>query len=160
MKSALLFVPGAVFGVGFLLSGMSNPQKVLAFLDVAGGEWDPSLMFVMVGAIGVFALLNLLIHRRVSPLLGGSLPGARSKGSVTPRLLIGAALFGVGWGLGGICPGPALTDVGTLDPEILVFVGCMLVGMLVAQRGLGADAPAPARAVDPGAEAPQAVAAS
>ena len=156
MKSALLFFPGVVFGVGLLLSGMSNPQKVIAFLDVTGGAWDPSLMFVMVGAIGTFAVLNLLVHRRAAPLLGGKLPGARSKGGVTPRLLVGAGLFGVGWGLGGICPGPALTDLGTFDVEILVFVGCMLAGMILAQRGFGADAPSPAPSPEPSAALPTA----
>ncbi|MCA8923361.1 MAG: YeeE/YedE family protein [Planctomycetes bacterium] len=139
MKSALLFVPGALFGIGLLLSGMSNPAKVIGFLDVAGGAWDPSLMFVMVGAIGTFAVINLLVHRRAAPLFGGCLPGARARGAIGARLLIGSAVFGVGWGLLGICPGPALTDLATFDREILVFVGAMIAGMIVSQRVLGAD---------------------
>ncbi len=139
MKNVLLFVPGFVFGVGLAVSGMSNPAKVLAFLDVSGA-WDPSLAFVMVGAIGAFAVINRLVHRRPSPVLGGKLPGPRSRGAIDGRLITGAALFGVGWGLSGLCPGPAITDLSTLRPEILAYLAAMLVGMAVAQRGLGADA--------------------
>jgi uncharacterized protein len=142
VKSALLFVPGFVFGVGLAVSGMTNPDKVADFLDVAGGAWDPSLAFVMVGAIGAFATLNALVHRwREAPVLGGELPGPRSKGKVDARLLAGAALFGAGWGLGGVCPGPALASLTALVPELLGFVAAMLGGMAVAQRAFGADAP-------------------
>lgn len=140
MKQALLFVPGLLFGAGLAISGMTNPAKVIGFLDVAGA-WDPSLALVMVGAIGVFALLNWAIHRRGKTVFPGSLPGARSTTGVSPKLLAGAAIFGAGWGLSGVCPGPALADVSTLRPEVFAYLGGMLVGMLIAQRGLGADAP-------------------
>ena len=140
MKLLLYALPGALFGAGLAISGMTNPAKVINFLDVAG-HWDPSLAFVMAGAIAVFATLNQLIHTRPAPLLGGSLPGRRATSKVSPRLLIGASLFGVGWGLGGVCPGPALTDLGLLRPDVLAFVGAMLVGMLIAQRGFGVDVP-------------------
>ncbi len=137
--AALLFLPGVVFGVGLAVSGMTDPGKVIGFLDLAG-EWDPSLAFVMGGAVLAFTLLNQVVHRRAKPLLEGELPGRRAKGELTPRLFIGAALFGVGWGLGGICPGPALANLGALRLEALVFVPAMLVGMLIAQRVFGADA--------------------
>ena len=140
MRPAALFVPGVLFGVGLAVSGMTDPAKVLGFLDVAGA-WDPSLAFVMIGAIGTFAPLNMLIHRRAHALDGTELPGARSHGGVNARLLAGAAVFGVGWGLAGICPGPAGVDLATLRPGIVAFVAAMLVGMVVAQRGLGADPP-------------------
>lgn len=142
MKAFALLFPGALFAVGLLLSGMYDPAKVLAFLDVAGGAWDPSLAFVMVGAIGTFAVLNQLVHRRERPLLEGTLPGPKGSSGVDAQLVLGATLFGVGWGLGGVCPGPALTDLGSGRVEILAYVGAMLVGMVVAQRVFGADAPA------------------
>lgn len=144
MKSLVLALPGVVFAIGLLVSGMYDPQKVLAFLDVAGGAWDPSLAFVMVGAIGTFAVLNLLVHRRERPLLEGKLPGPKGSSGVDAKLALGAVLFGVGWGLGGVCPGPALTDLGSGRVEVFAFVGAMLVGMIVAQRVFGADAPAQA----------------
>lgn len=140
-RDALLFVPGLLFGVGLAVSGMSNPAKVIGFLDVSGGAWDPSLAFVMVGAIGVFAVLNLLVHRREAALNGGALPGPKSDTGVSPRLLVGATVFGVGWGLSGVCPGPALADVSTLQPEVFAYLGAMALGMVVAQRLFGLDVP-------------------
>ena len=123
---------GALFGVGLLTSGMVRPDKVLGFLDVAG-QWDPSLAWVMVGAIGVHLLLRRLILRRTRPLLSSSfhLP---SKRRIDSQLIAGAAIFGVGWGLGGYCPGPSLVTAatGTLSP--LLFVGGMLLGMVLTKR--------------------------
>ncbi len=141
MRALVFLLPGALFGVGLVVSGMSNPAKVHDFLDVAGGRWDPSLAFVMVGAIGVFATLNLLVHRRPRALSGQPLPGPRSRGSVQRRTVLGAVLFGVGWGLSGICPGPAISAIGTLRVEVFVFLGTMLLGMVVAQRVFGMDTP-------------------
>lgn len=141
MKNALQLIPGLLFGAGLAISGMTNPAKVRAFLDVAG-PWDPSLMLVMVGAIAVFAALNLLIHRREAPLCGGALPGPRSRGPLNRRLLLGAALFGAGWGLSGICPGPALANLSAPSPGLLAFIAAMILGMVIAQRVFGADAPA------------------
>lgn len=141
MKDALFLVPGLIFGLGLAISGMNNPAKVIGFLDVTGGAWDPSLALVMLGAIATFAPLNILIHRRAAALYGGPLPGARSTTGVSPRLVIGAAIFGAGWGLSGVCPGPAIADVGTLRGEVLVYLAAMIAGMVLAQRGFGADAP-------------------
>jgi uncharacterized membrane protein YedE/YeeE len=141
VKDALLIVPGFLFGVGLALSGMTNPKKVVDFLDVTGA-WDPSLALVMVGAIGAFAILNALVHKkREEPVLCGELPGPRSEGEVDRRLLAGATLFGVGWGLSGVCPGPALANLSTLTPELLAFLVAMVGGMLAAQRVFAADAP-------------------
>ena len=141
MRSSLaLLVPGLLFGVGLGISGMTDPAKVIHFLDITG-DWDPSLALVMAGAIAAFALLHMLIQRRDRPLLEGELPGKPSR-QIDRRLLIGASLFGIGWGLGGFCPGPALTNLGYLRAEALVFVPAMAVGMLVAQGIFRADSPA------------------
>lgn len=138
MKRALLFlVPGALFGAGLAISGMTNPAKVTGFLDLFGA-WDPSLACVMVGAIASYWLTTRLARRRAVPLLGGDFPGPPSN-TIDARLVVGAALFGIGWGLLGFCPGPAVANLGALRPAALAFVPAMIAGMLVAQRGFGVD---------------------
>jgi uncharacterized membrane protein YedE/YeeE len=121
------FAAGLLFGAGLLLSGMADPAKVLAFLDVAGA-WDPSLLLVMAGAIGVGLLPFAWARRRRLSLLGlpMQLPASNR---IDRGLLLGAVLFGVGWGLAGICPGPALVLVGSAVAEGLVFTVAMLAGM-------------------------------
>ena len=118
---------GLIFGLGLILSGMANPAKVLGFLDLAG-SWDPSLMFVMGGAIGVaFVGFAAAARRKVTP--SGepiNLPTARQ---IDRPLVIGALMFGIGWGIAGFCPGPALVGVGMLEPKALLFVLAMLAGM-------------------------------
>ena len=118
---------GLIFGLGLILSGMANPAKVLGFLDLAG-NWDPSLMFVMGGAIGVASVgFALAARRKVTP--AGEpikMPTARH---IDRPLIVGALLFGIGWGLAGFCPGPALVTLGMLEPKALVFVLAMLAGM-------------------------------
>ncbi|MDR7379847.1 putative membrane protein YedE/YeeE [Rhodoferax ferrireducens] len=123
--SALL--SGLVFGLGLIVSGMANPAKVLGFLDLAG-VWDPSLAFVMAGAIAVAAVAFALARRRSHSLLGApmQLPSARR---IDRRLVIGSLLFGVGWGVAGFCPGPALVGLGMGADKALVFVAAMLAGM-------------------------------
>lgn len=118
---------GLVFGVGLAISGMTHPSKILAFLDVAG-HWDPSLMFVMMGALAVHLVLARFILKRSRPLfdIEFHLPAAED---VDTKLVVGAAVFGVGWGLGGFCPGPALVSAGTGTPSAIVFVAAMAVGM-------------------------------
>lgn len=118
---------GLVFGLGLIVSGMANPAKVLGFLDVAG-VWDPSLAFVMAGAIAVASVAFALARRRSHSLLGApmQLPSARH---IDRRLVIGSLLFGVGWGVAGFCPGPALVGLGMGAGKALVFVAAMLAGM-------------------------------
>lgn len=142
MRSFVFFLPGFLFGVGLALAGLTNPQKITALLDVAGGAWDPSLLFVMGGAVSTFALLNRLIHRLPAPFLGGGFPGVRGPSTIDGRLVVGAAVFGVGWGLGGVCPGPAITDLSMFRSDVLAFTIAMVTAMVVAQAFFGADAPA------------------
>jgi hypothetical protein len=130
MKNSLasLFV-GFLFALGLGLSGMTQPQKVVGFLDVFG-NWDPSLMFVMMGAISVHFVLYKVIRRRKSPLfsMDWQVP---SKKEITPALVLGAFIFGIGWGLGGYCPGPAITSLASFEGRPLIFVISMLIGMLL-----------------------------
>ncbi|WP_339530990.1 MULTISPECIES: YeeE/YedE family protein [unclassified Pseudomonas] len=121
------WVAGLVFGIGLLVSGMTNPAKVIGFLDVSG-RWDPSLAFVMGGAIAVAAVGFKFARTRTRSLLGlpMNLPTARN---IDRRLVMGSLLFGVGWGVAGICPGPALVLLGSGIPESVVFVIAMLAGM-------------------------------
>jgi uncharacterized membrane protein YedE/YeeE len=135
LELALAFVAGLLFAVGLALAGMTQPGKVIGFLDVAGA-WDPSLAFVMIGAIAVYFIATRLVKRRSAPLAGGGfhLPTRRD---LEPNLLIGAGLFGIGWGLAGYCPGPGITSLGTGALPALTFVASMAVGMLLhegAQR--------------------------
>jgi uncharacterized protein len=118
---------GLVFGLGLIVSGMVNPAKVLNFLDIAG-QWDPSLAFVMAGAAGTVFIGYRLVLKRPGPLFAErfNVPTATK---LDARLMGGAAMFGVGWGLVGFCPGPALTALGTGAMPALVFVAAMLAGM-------------------------------
>ena len=126
-----VFVSGLLFALGLGISGMTQPAKVLAFLDVTG-KWDPSLAFVMVGAIGTYAVLSRLTQRRARPLFEPSFAAFSSK-DIDGRLLGGAALFGAGWGLVGYCPGPAIVSLATGQTASLVFVGTMVGGMYVSR---------------------------
>ena len=121
------FVAGLVFGIGLLLAGMANPAKVLGFLDLAGA-WDPSLALVMAGAVAVGSVAFALAKQRRVSLLGApmQLPTARQ---VDRRLVVGSLVFGIGWGLAGFCPGPALVALGEGAGQAAVFVLAMLAGM-------------------------------
>jgi uncharacterized membrane protein YedE/YeeE len=123
------FIAGLLFGSGLILSGMSNPAKVLAFLDLTG-RWDPSLLFVMLGAILVAAIAFRVGGTRARTVFGGHIhiPGAAR---VDARLVLGSVVFGVGWGLVGYCPGPALTSLGVGGWPTLLFVAAMIAGMAV-----------------------------
>lgn len=123
----IAFVSGLVFALGLGLGGMTQPAKVTAFLDFAG-DWDPSLAFVMIGAIGVYATLYRFIRRLPSPLFSTTF-ALPTRTDIDPRLVGGAALFGVGWGLAGFCPGPALTSLASGETSVLLFVVSMLAGM-------------------------------
>ena len=118
---------GVLFGVGLVVSGMTQASKVVAFLDFAG-DWDPSLAFVMAGAIAVYSSLSLVIRRRLTPLHAAafSLPSRRD---LDVPLVLGAVVFGVGWGLSGWCPAPSIVAAGTGERTALVFLLAMLIGM-------------------------------
>jgi uncharacterized protein len=121
------FLVGLLFGIGLCLSGMTNASKVLAFLDL-GGAWDPSLAFVMAGAIAVAFAAFRIAARRTASLSGEPFRYPTAKG-IDARLIGGSLLFGVGWGLVGLCPGPAITDIGFLDGRAALFVAAMAAGM-------------------------------
>ena len=129
MAYVVAYVTGLTFGVGLIVAGMANPAKVLAFLDVAG-RWDPSLALVMVGAISVAVVTFALAKNRTASVLGLPMyvPAA---GVVDKKLVSSSALFGVGWGLAGICPGPALVLAGTGAIKGGMFLIAMLSGMAV-----------------------------
>ncbi|RZL09301.1 MAG: YeeE/YedE family protein [Rubrivivax sp.] len=118
---------GLVFGLGLIVSGMADPAKVLGFLDLAGA-WDPSLAFVMLGAIAVGLVSFAVARGRTVSLLGAEmrLPAARQ---IDRRLVGGSLLFGIGWGVAGFCPGPALVALGMLEGKAVLFVAAMLAGM-------------------------------
>lgn len=117
---------GALFAAGLAFGGMTQPDKVIGFLDFTG-NWDPSLIVVMAGALLTYGIGARLVQRRRAPLDGGSFEAASST-PIDRRLVIGAALFGVGWGLGGYCPGPGIVAVGSLSLSGLLFLGGMLGG--------------------------------
>lgn len=127
MNFLINFAAGLIFGLGLVVSGMADPAKVLNFLDIAG-SWDPSLAFVMLGAIAVTAVGYRFVLRQSKPILDGHfhLP---VKKNIDRRLVIGSAIFGVGWGLVGFCPGPAIASLGLAAPGTLVFVTTMLIGI-------------------------------
>lgn len=127
MPTIIALLSGLLFGIGLLVAGMADPAKVLAFLDVAGA-WDPSLGLVMAGAIAVAVVPFALARRRTRSLLGlpMQLP---ARGVIDRRLVAGSLLFGVGWGMAGICPGPALVLLGIGRIEAVWFVAAMLCGM-------------------------------
>lgn len=127
MYNLFSLLAGAVFGLGLLVSGMANPAKVLGFLDLAG-PWDPSLALVMAGAIAIASIAFGIAGRRPLTLIGREmqLPSSRA---IDRRLVAGSLLFGIGWGIAGFCPGPALVALGMGEGKALVFVLAMLAGM-------------------------------
>jgi hypothetical protein len=131
MQALLALVCGVVFGVGLAVSGMTNPAKVQAFLDLAGA-WDPALLFVMGGAVGVNALGYQIARRRARPWLAEAF-AFPTRRDLDPRLVGGAAVFGVGWGLVGLCPGPALANLLRGSAPLYLFVASMLAGAFAYQ---------------------------
>jgi uncharacterized membrane protein YedE/YeeE len=123
------YLIGVLFGLGLIISGMTNPAKILAFLDIAGA-WDPSLIFVMGGAVLVGLIAFYLAKNRTQSFLGGAMQ-IPTRRDIDRPLIIGSAMFGVGWGLAGFCPGPALVSLGSGELKALVFVVAMLGGMLL-----------------------------
>ena len=130
----MALLSGILFGLGLALSGMMNPARVLGFLDPAG-SWDPTLAFVLGGAVAVSALSVMISRRMARPLLVGrfDLP---TRTRIDRPLILGAGLFGIGWGLSGFCPGPALASLSQGLPKSLLFVAAMLLGMVLHDRPL------------------------
>ncbi|KHK53710.1 membrane protein [Ralstonia sp. A12] len=129
MPIVMALIAGLLFGAGLIVSGMANPAKVLGFLDLFG-RWDPSLAFVMGGAIAVGVIAFFIARRRGRSLFGALIQWPSATG-VTTRLVLGSAVFGIGWGLAGFCPGPALVALGAGVPKAIGFVAAMLAGMAV-----------------------------
>jgi hypothetical protein len=126
------YLIGVLFGLGLIISGMSNPQKILGFLDLAG-LWDPSLIFVMLGAVLVGLGGFYVVSKRTEAFFGGAmhLPKRRD---ITKPLIIGSLIFGAGWGIAGFCPGPAIVALGAGHLKAFVFLVAMLAGMEICER--------------------------
>jgi uncharacterized protein len=145
------FVCGLIFGAGLLISGMNQPEKVLGFLDISG-VWDATLAFVMAGAVAVSAIGFAIARRRAAPLLAAKFSWPERRDIDAP-LVAGSIIFGVGWGLAGICPGPALVNLAGLSLPIVVFVAAMVIGMLGYElwqrQGVAKNAPSGPLAATP-----------
>lgn len=135
MNRILEFVVGLVFGWGLLISGMTDPGKVTGFLDLAGA-WDPSLAFVMGGAIAVGVFAFAFARKRTTTFLGGALQ-LPTASQIDRRLVVGSMVFGAGWGLAGFCPGPALVSMAAGQPKALAFTLAMLAGMALFEIAEG-----------------------
>jgi uncharacterized membrane protein YedE/YeeE len=129
MNIVIGFFTGVVFSIGLSVAGMVNPRKVIGYLDFFG-EWDPSLMFVMFSGVTVNVALFNLILKRKNPIFAASFSMPTAK-DIDKRLMVGSGLFGIGWGLGGVCPGPGLANLFTLNPKALVFCLFMVIGMFL-----------------------------
>lgn len=137
MKWFFVILSGALFGGGLVISGMTDPAKVIGFLDFFG-SWDPSLAFVMGGAVATFAVGNLILRKAGNKVPTISMPDL-SPDPIEKRMIAGSAIFGIGWGLSGFCPGPALANLAAFRTEAMVFVPVMLIGMFVAQQIVKVD---------------------
>lgn len=137
MKLIITIIGGLLFGAGLVISGMTDPSKVIGFLDFLGA-WDPALAFVMGGALTVFGGGLLFLKKSEKRFCDTPLPDT-SADPLSLRLTIGASLFGVGWGMSGFCPGPALANLTTLNTEVLVFIPFMILGMVLSQRLFSLD---------------------
>jgi uncharacterized membrane protein YedE/YeeE len=142
MQGIVALIAGVLFGIGLVVSRMIDPGKVLAFLDIAG-RWDPSLALVMAGALAVAVPGFRLARQRSAPALGGRFD-APARQTIDRELLAGAAVFGIGWGLVGFCPGPAIASLAFARAESLIFVLAMLAGAWLYHAGPARRAPAPA----------------
>ena len=135
MKHVILYIAGLMFGIGISMSGMGNPAKVLNFFDVAG-SWDPSLIFVMGGALVVTFIGYRVVLKRPAPAFDSAFHLPTSS-VIDTRLLAGSAVFGVGWGVTGFCPGGALPVISTGAPLVLVFMAALVAGQLIARALIG-----------------------
>ena len=131
MNKLISLLVGIIFGIGLVVSEMVNPKKVLSFLDVFG-NWDPSLAFVMIGALIVSSPMFHLIKNNKKPLFTDSFNYSKNK-DINNKLIIGSSLFGAGWGLGGLCPGPAISSIALLNINSMTFVIAMFVGFYLVK---------------------------
>lgn len=139
LQSLVSLIAGILFGAGLVVGGMTDPGKVIGFLDLAG-RWDPSLAFVMGAALFVtLPVFQFIVRGRARPVLGSRfyLP---TRTDLDPQLLIGSTLFGIGWGIAGLCPGPAIANLASGAPEVLAFVAAMIAGMWLRDRVASAGA--------------------
>ena len=128
----LNFGIGLIFSLGLCISGMVRPSKIKGFLDITG-NWDPDLLFVMGGAVSVYALVfHFIVKKQKKPVFADTFSRLSHKAVFEPKLVVGSAIFGIGWGLGGFCPGPALVGLASGSFKVLIFVGAMLMGIKVA----------------------------
>ncbi|MEZ9701849.1 DUF6691 family protein [Vibrio sp. 10N.261.46.E12] len=131
MKFTTLFIAliaGVLFGIGMNVSGMVDPNNIFSFLDITG-SWDPSLAFVMGGALAVFVPFHYFLIKPRAQSINGSNISTPENNKIDKRLVMGASIFGLGWGIGGICPGPAVASLGGASITIIVFTICMVIGM-------------------------------
>ena len=123
---------GILFGIGLAVSNMISPSKIVGFLDITG-DWDPSLAFVMVGAVIVTGIAFKIILKRSKPIYQSEFNISKNT-HIDLRLILGASIFGVGWAISGLCPGPAIASIGFLNEKLLVFVIALLIGSLIGKR--------------------------
>jgi uncharacterized membrane protein YedE/YeeE len=124
------FITGTTFAIGLAVSGMTQPAKIIGFLDVFG-DWNPSLVFVLASAVGVYYVSFQLVTKRKAPLLDSTFM-VPTRSDLDLRLLVGGILFGAGWGISGLCPGPILTTLGTTTAPVIILLGGLLVGLYVS----------------------------
>ena len=132
MKLIVALVSGLLFGIGLTVSQMVDPNKIFGFLDITG-NWDASLLFVMAAAFSVFSVIYWFLIKKRSVSLTGVPIGIGRITAVNKPLIFGATIFGLGWGLTGICPGPAIANISGFEPKMLVFVVVMIVGMKASE---------------------------
>ncbi len=130
-QNGISFAAGFIFAIGLAISGMTQPQKIIGFLNP--WDWDPSLLFVMIGAVGIHIIAYPLIRKRSTPLLETKWHVPTRK-DITARLVLGSALFGIGWGLGGFCPGPGVTSLTFGDLRAVLFTTAMVLGMILFKK--------------------------
>lgn len=131
MRFVLIYLTGLIFGLGISISGMANPAKVINFFDFSG-IWDPSLIFVMISAFVVTAIGYAVVFRRKAPIFTPAFQVPTNR-TIDARLVGGSALFGVGWGLSGFCPGASIPALGTGNSQVLIFTGSLLTGIFLAR---------------------------
>lgn len=130
-QNVVSFAVGFIFAIGLAISGMTQPQNIIGFLNPL--DWDPSLLFVMIGAVGIHIVAYPFVRKRSSPLLDTKWHVPTRK-EITPRLVLGSALFGIGWGLGGFCPGPGIVTLASGDSRAVLFISAMVFGMILFKK--------------------------